>query len=64
MTFDDGRASEAQTIVAPPKHLLIEKSSKFCGISFVLGIPDPHPMDELKEEPNEITKLALVLFSS
>ena len=31
MTFDDGRASEAQTIVAPPKHLLIEKSSKFCG---------------------------------
>ena len=31
MTFDDGRASEAQTIVAPPKHLLIEKSTKFCG---------------------------------
>ena len=24
MTFDDGRASDAQTIVAPPKHLVID----------------------------------------
>ena len=24
--------------------------------SFVFGIPDPHPMNELKEELDEITK--------
>ena len=42
MTFDDGRASDAQTIVAPPKHLFIdftphffEKTSakNFCSVS-------------------------------
>ena len=31
MTFDDGRATEAQTIVAPPKHLFIDFTPKlFC----------------------------------